>query len=92
MSTDTRKVAESIARRGVPYSWLNNEDEYRTALNWFANEIDKALRDERERLIDRAVQSCLLWIAVLTSDERKRFIERLQAAIRRNEGSKTSGK
>lgn len=44
-----RGIAEDIARRGVPYSWLNNEDEYRSALNWFANEIEQSLRNRDER-------------------------------------------
>lgn len=49
-SVETRRqIAESIARRGVPYSWLNNEDEYKAALNWFANEIEAALKDRMEK-------------------------------------------
>lgn len=48
-SETPREVAESIARRGVPFSWLNNEDEYKSVLNWFADEIEAALNAERER-------------------------------------------
>lgn len=44
-----RETAEDIARRGIPYSWLNNEDKYRSALNWIANEIEQALHAERTR-------------------------------------------
>lgn len=47
-----REIAESIARRGIPYSWLNNEDDYRAALNWFANEIESALNNERQSMIN----------------------------------------
>jgi hypothetical protein len=84
-SVETRRqIAESIARRGVPYSWLNNEDEYRAALNWFANEIEAALkeRDERAVKIAETHEGHGVWCASASGDCQSLTIKAIAAAIR----------
>ena len=49
MSKETREIAESIARRALPFSAFRNESEWDATLVFLANKINDALLAERER-------------------------------------------
>lgn len=54
-------IAESIARRGLPFSAFINSVEYTNALYFIKKEVLSALRNERERCakkLDERVQQC----------------------------------
>lgn len=60
MSTEIEQspgeIAESIARRGLPFSAFRNEAEYKQTLVWLSAEFEKALRGRDERVWRAAAQ------------------------------------